>query len=495
MTHLRSTVHVPVAAAIAAPAAAGVLALTAIVFPKAALVVAAALLGCGLILYLLARPERTFLAMVFCLPIMGIGVLDVGVTVTLSKFAGALLLLQLLAIRIQGRSSLRIPWARDDAFLVAFWIYCLLAALVFLLSLDRVVPFSGFHLRGPYLRAINQLAVLALMIGIYFATRTVVRDKRMVRRTIQVVLLSFGLLAIYGLYQFVGHRFGLPLTDIRQGPTAISRVGVFLGMTRISSLSGEPKHLALSMLPVIVLLLSLGASGQTAWRTRRASFLLLLLLVTVFMGTFSRGGFILLPLCVAALPLLRGWGGSVRIWKTLILCAAVVVFAGLLGTRLMGVDLAEMFLFRIGETTVQHWEGTIEYPKTFIAWQTAAQHPVFGVGFGNATFYIKKALALQGLTVLSPVENPPNQFLLLLVETGVVGLTLFALFAGRTLARIRKRVRAARDPETRALGTALLSAAFAMLVVYTYMSWFSEPFLWFWLGLARAAADIPQPAD
>jgi len=461
-----------------------------LVYPRELALGGLVTLGIVLALYLMANPERTYLAMVFCLPIMGVGRIEVGVTITLSKLLAALLILQLILMRLQGRHRIYIPRSEHDRLLVAFWIYALVLSLVSLFTLDRVTEFREFHLRGPYLRFVSQLLVLFLMAAIYFGTRAVVRDRRMVRRTLNTVLASFLTLGIYGIYQFVGYRFGWPFTDIRQGTTAYSRVGQFLQMTRISSLAGEPKTLALTMLPLIILLLSLRASRSSWWGRGRARFVVIVLLIAVFLGTFSRAGLILLPFCIVVLPLLRGRRGTARLWTTVALCIVVIAAGGYVGTRILGFSLYDVFSVRIAETAVERFQQTNEFPKLVGAWRTITSHPIVGVGLGNATFYMKRVMAEMGWTDTLPVENPPNQFLALWAETGIIGLGLFMAFVIGGLLRVRRGVRAMAESEEKDIALGLFAAAFAMVSVYAYMTWLSEPFLWFWLGLAHAAVDV-----
>jgi O-antigen ligase len=472
-------------------AAAALLSCVALTFPKPSSLVVAGLLGLGLLVYLLAKPERVFLAMVFCLPMWGVGIFDVGVTLTLSKMFAALLIVQILVVHLQRPGSVPFPWESRDRYLVIFWVYGLAVSLIALFFLDRVVRFEGATLRGPVLRFFSQLIVLALMVGVYFATRIVVRDHRTLRRTIRVVLISFGISAVYGLYQFVGYRFGWPLTDLRQGASGITRVGLYLNMTRISSLAGEPKGLALIMIPVIVMLLAFRASGNTRWGVGRRNFAFLMLLLAVFVGTFARSGYILLPISLLGIHLLRGNLGTRRMWTAVLVCVLILGAVGLVGTRVMGINLLDVFVFRVGEVSMEQWEVSIEYPKVVAALKTALRHPVFGVGLGNATFHIKRSLSELRYVTLHPVENPHCLFLLIWTEMGLVGLALFLLFLVGTLVSVWRRVKSMPDSETRDTSVALLCAAFSMVVAHAYVSWLTQPFLWFWLALARAAADLP----
>ncbi len=473
-------------------AAAGVAVCLSLVFPREVAIACVVTLGISVSAYLFADPERTFLAMVFCFPILGIGRIEIGVTVTLSKLLAALLILQLILIRVQERHRIRFPWSPHDRYLVAFWIYALVLSLGALVTIDRVAPSGGFNLRGPYLRFVSQLLVLLLMAGVYFGTRIVVRDRRTLRLTLKTLIASFVSLSIYGLYQFVGYRFGWPFTDIRQGTTAYSRVGRFLNMTRISSVAGEPKNLALTMLPLIILLLSLRASRVSLWGRERTSLIIIVLLLAVFLGTFSRAGFILLPLCLLALPLLRGQKGTGRIWATVAFCVVLLVAGGHVGTRVLGISLYDMFTVRISETALEQFQATNEFPKLVGAWRTIASSPIVGVGLGNATFYMKRVMAEMGWTETLPVENPPNQFLALWAETGLIGLALFLAFVIGGLLHIRRRVGAMMESEEKQIALGLFAAASAMVAVHVYLTWLSEPFLWFWLGLAAAAVDLSR---
>jgi O-antigen ligase len=100
-----------------------------------------------------------------------------------------------------------------------------------------------------------------------------------------------------------------------------------------------------------------------------------------------------------------------------------------------------------------HFRTAYAWPASIKAFE---QKPVMGWGLGND---------LYALTTAAKLKNTShNDYLLVLVETGIIGLTLYLLLLGSLLLRTRQSIRQARDEETRLLCVSALAMFVAYLV-------------------------------
>lgn len=133
-------------------------------------------------------------------------------------------------------------------------------------------------------------------------------------------------------------------------------------------------------------------------------------------------------------------------------------------------------------------------------WNVFSEHPLFGVGLGNAGFYFPKAITPYGWTLIevrrltyrtSILLNVKSLWARLLAETGLVG---FAIFCAWLYSLGRKFVQKT-EIKGSIQGVCGLSGVFvlcALLAEGFSIDSFAMPYMWVALGLA--AADLALPA-
>jgi putative inorganic carbon (HCO3(-)) transporter len=140
------------------------------------------------------------------------------------------------------------------------------------------------------------------------------------------------------------------------------------------------------------------------------------------------------------------------------------------------------------DTSIKERSGIIKTGlKVFL------QHPLLGVGVGQATNYIE----LTGVGYAAGVRGmaPHNLYLQLLVETGILGFVCFlsiAYFTTRNLLRA-SRYWIARRPEYAHICIAFMLAIIGFLSTSLFLHLAYPRFYWMLVGLGGAAAIVFSP--
>jgi len=463
----------------------------AALFPSSSLLLSVvAILAFILLIYAFPKPEVLFLCLIFFLPFTGIGIFEVGVKVTLSKIFAALICLSLVSKRFFGEKFAFRKTAYDK-FLLSFFIVTVIITLLKapFVPVNEISALDVGDLRSPQVRFITQIFNLALMISIYFLTLIILKDKKMIVRSINVLFLSTFLVAMYGLYQFIGGFLPLPftyLTQIRLGQAAPGIHG-FIGIARINSTLAEPKHLAFFLIPVILFLLYLLWKKVKPWANSPRFYCLLPLLVFIFLLTFSRSAWVLLGLSfIILLPFLLKQVRLVRFLKiSLLICLGLLLVIGSVHW-LTGLSIKAALEHRLAYISYDIWKASIDYPKIRAALDEFSKHPLLGVGYGNFPFY----LASSEWYTSSHINISPNQFLMLLVETGILGFSLFICFVLGSLKSSLRMIKQTKVRFWRGVNTAFLFAIVGILVSLQYESQLNQPYFWFYLGMLNASVRL-----
>ncbi len=188
----------------------------------------------------------------------------------------------------------------------------------------------------------------------YWMIRMGVRERAVLRR-LAISLLVAGLaVSLYGLYQYVAHGDAIVVEGVR----------------RMRAVYGSPNNLSLFLGRVIPLALAIALAGTTHW-LRRASAVVLAVLVLCFFLTFSRGGWLLsLPAGFLTVAFLRGRRTTLMVLGALLLCLALLL--PIAGTERLTslLDLEQGTTFR----RIGLWRA---------AWRMISDHPITGVGLDN----------------------------------------------------------------------------------------------------------------
>lgn len=322
------------------------------------------------------------------------------------------------------------------------------------------------------------------------------------RKIILALLISAGLVALFGLYQFAGDVVGLPptLTGLREQYTN----SVF-GFPRVHSTALEPLYFANYLLIPIAL-------GFMIWVTARPdksqqpqlreiqishrTILLGILVVSVLalILTLSRGGFLGLAATGATLIVLS-WRRLFK-WKNfipiiLIIAAAalgVIGFLNFSGNFSPDKFWQQATEYKTGTSVDERYDAYGEAEKL---WD---ENIYFGVGIGNFGPRVAPSayvMPKEGWAIVN------NETLEILAETGILGLAaiagLFLLVIWRAIAGL-VRARRIADEKTRvylmAVSGGFLAVLIGILVQYQTFSTLYILHVWFVVGMMEAVRAV-----
>ena len=374
-------------------------------------------------------------------------------------------------LRVAGRLS----GGRGEVFLTPLSVPLLVLMAVGLLSLlGAAFPWAGIEAGWRLWNGIllYHLAVLAL-------TPPAAR-----RWFLNAVTLSIVPVAIYGIFQAMGLDF-LPLA-MRQVPVSS------LGNT------GFAAEYLVAAIPIALALAAKGGNGRW-WLFSSA----VLLGVFHLWLTQSRAGWM-----GAALG-----GGVLLLAPSSPLCGSVararlrrLVLFGLL----LGIGLA-LLVPRLGPSTILRLRSMIDPGQSsarvrILIWRGAldltARHPILGVGLGNFEYAYPEVRSVEEwqLSRRDVVDDAHNEYLHMLVETGLLGLAAFFWFLFRAA---RSAGYLLRSPETREEALPLIAGLAGLLLYAAFGFPFKNPtsgaYWWMFLGYLSAMGfkdnKIPAPTS
>ena len=308
------------------------------------------------------------------------------------------------------------------------------------------------------------------------------RSRHFYWRTLGWFLGGIAVNAGYGILQLLAAQAGhnldsVVLEPLTRGASQINIYGAVNGSSvyRPNALTGDPNHLGIELILPILILAPIYLRLERNHRLRLPLAVLLGFLLVAELATLSRSG--ILGLLVGALVLLVPY-------RHLLFSRAVVLPLALVAIPVAYEVYRRRHFFDVvirsrlqtgGRSTSAHF-GVYDFVP-----QVLHQHPLFGLGFNNFSVYYE---FVTGKTNW----GPHSFYVALLVEGGLVGTALFAVFLWYLFARLgvaRKlgqALAAAGDPLSARLRplawgmTAALVGTMAANVFYLTMS-----FLYFYV--------------
>jgi O-antigen ligase len=265
-------------------------------------------------------------------------------------------------------------------------------------------------------------------------------------RTLTAFTLGLAANAVYGVVQLAVARAGhnldrIVLAPLTGGASSINIYGAVNGASvyRPNALTGDPNHLGIMLLVPLLALTPLYLRLERGHRLRLPLVCLLAFLLLVELATLSRSG--LLGLAVGVLVLALPY-------RRLLVSRAVLVPLGAVALVVAAVVARRAHFFETvfrsrvqtgGRSTSAHF-GVYDFVP-----QVLHSHPLFGLGLNNFSVYYE---FVTGKTNW----GPHSFYVALIVETGLVGTLVFALFLRYLFVRLRaarrlgRALAAARDP-------------------------------------------------
>jgi O-antigen ligase len=313
-----------------------------------------------------------------------------------------------------------------------------------------------------------------LIVGVVYLLS---RSRAFYWRTLGWFLGGISLNAAYGIVQLLAAQSGHNLDSIfvkplTRGASQINIYGAVNGANvyRPNALTGDPNHIAImALLPILILVpIYLRLERGNRWRLRLAALIALLLIAVL--ATLSRSG--ALGLVVGAIVLALPYRHLLFSRLAVLPLTLVVLPVG------YAVWLRRHFFDVVIHSRLSHGTGASTHLDVYrFIPKILHSHPFFGLGFNNFSVYYE---FVTGKTNW----GPHSYYVMLIVEGGLVGTALFAVFLWYLFLRlgaarrVGKALAAARDPlaaRVRPLAwgmTAALLATMAANIFYLTMSFF-----------------------
>ena len=325
---------------------------------------------------------------------------------------------------------------RTSVVVLCFGLAFLLVYLLGYFAIDTADGTNQFA-KGIFKWAIH---ILFLLAGVSYLAR---RSPRFYWRTIGIFTAGIVFNAAYGVLQLVAAQGGrnldnAVLSPLTGGASSINIYGAVGGQSvyRPNALTGDPNHLGIMLIVPLLILLPVYLRLGRGHRLRRQLAVVLGFLLIVELATLSRSG--LLGLGVGLLVLVLPYRRKLLSRELLVPLGASLALVGIVVlSRLHFFETVIRSRFETGGSSTSAHFGVYDFiPHVLSA------HPLFGLGFNNFSVYYE-------LVTGKTNWGPHSFYVALLVETGLAGTAVFAVF----LWYLFRRLHAAR-----AIGRALAAA-------------------------------------
>jgi O-antigen ligase len=315
--------------------------------------------------------------------------------------------------------------ARTTAVLLGFLAFFVLVYLIGFYNLDTAAGLQQF-VKG-FVKFLIHFTFLALAVSWLWR-----RGIPYYWRALTWFVAGIAVNAAYGVAQLVVAQAGanldsLFISPLTGGASKINIYGAVGGSSvyRPNALTGDPNHLGIMLIvPLLVLMpLYLRLGSQHPQRKRLAGLIAFMLVVEI--ATLSRSG--ILGLVVGGLILALPYRGYLRSRAFLQPLAGVLVVVTIVVlTRLHFFIVVFKSRIQAGHASQSaHFQVYGFIPKILHS------HPLFGLGLNNFSLYYQAVTGKSNW-------GPHSFYVSLIVETGLVGTALFAVFLAWAFARLRR---------------------------------------------------------
>ena len=393
----------------------------------------------------------------------------IGGDLSLSDVLTALFLVAFVLRRLERRDG---RFARATGVVFVFFVAFLVVYLIGFFNLGTTEALD------QWVKGMTKflLHFLFLVAGVALVVR---RGESFYWATLAAFLGGITANAVYGVLQLAvaattgGNLDASVLSPLTGGQSQINIYGAVAGQSvyRPNALTGDPNHLGIELtIPLLVLLpMYVRLERRSRWRT--PVMLILAFLLVMELATLSRSGLVGLVcgLLVLALP-----------YRHHLISARVLApLAGVALLLLAIVARRQHFFETVLRSRVQtDARGTSTHFAVYdFIPQIIHSHPLFGLGLNNFSVYYE---FVTGRTNF----GPHSFYVALVVETGLVGTLLFAVFLGYLYARLAaarvvgRGLQVLRDPLARRVRplawglTAALTSTLAANAFYLTMSFY-----------------------
>jgi O-antigen ligase len=421
-----------------------------------------------------------FLATIFCVTFEKVH-WNIAGTVSLADVLAIAFLVMWALERLALRDR-RLP--RTSAVVTCFGLAFLLVYLLGYFGIDSADGVGQFG-KGIFKWAIH---ILFLLAGVAYLAR---RSERFYWRTIGIFTAGIVFNAAYGVLQLVAAQGGRNLDNavlsrLTGGASSINIYGAVQGKSvyRPNALTGDPNHLGIMLIVPLLVLLPVYLRLGRLHRLRRQLAVVLAFLFIVELATLSRSG--LLGLGIGLLVLALPYRRRLLSRELLVPLGASLALVGIVVlSRLHFFETVIRSRFQTGGRSTSAHFGVYDFVPHVLS-----SHPLFGLGFNNFSVYYE-------LVTGKTNWGPHSFYVALIVETGLVGTAVFAVFlwylfrrlhAARSIGRL---LAAAGDPaaaRVRPLAWGLTAALAGTLVANFF--YLTMTFYYFYV-LATLVLAVP----
>jgi O-antigen ligase len=307
----------------------------------------------------------------------------------------------------------RLP--RTSVVVICFGLAFLLVYLLGYFAIDSADGVAQFG-KGIFKWAIH---VLFLVAGVSYLGR---HSEHFYWRTIGILTAGIAFNAAYGVLQLVAAQGGrnldsAVLSPLTGGASSINIYGAVEGQSvyRPNALTGDPNHLGIMLVIPLLALVPVYLRLGRNHRLRTQLMVVLAFLLIVELATLSRSG--LLGLGVGVLMLAVVYRHKLRSRELILPLLAVLAVVGIVVlSRLHFFETVIRSRFQTGGNSTSAHFGVYDFIPNVLS-----THPLFGLGFNTFSVYYE---AVTGKTNW----GPHSFYVALLVETGLVGATVFGVF-------------------------------------------------------------------
>jgi O-antigen ligase len=337
---------------------------------------------------------------------------NVAGTVSLADVLAIGFLVMWTLERLAARDR-RLP--RTSVVVICFGLAFLLVYLLGYFAIDSADGVAQFG-KGIFKWAIH---VLFLVAGVSYLGR---HSERFYWRTIGILTAGITFNAAYGVLQLVAAQGGrnldsAVLSPLTGGASSINIYGAVEGQSvyRPNALTGDPNHLGIMLVIPLLALVPVYLRLGRNHRLRTQLMVVLAFLLIVELATLSRSG--LLGLGVGVLMLAVVYRHKLRSRELILPLLAVLAVVGIVVlSRLHFFETVIRSRFQTGGNSTSAHFGVYDFIPNVLS-----THPLFGLGFNTFSVYYE---AVTGKTNW----GPHSFYVALLVETGLVGATVFGVF-------------------------------------------------------------------
>ena len=330
-------------------------------------------------------------------------------------------------------------------------------------------------------RSFFVLLFIIFTCGISILLPFLILTKKQIEQLLFFLYISFGIVTIFGVYQFIGDWIGLPpaVTGLRELYTK-----EILGFPRVQSTALEPLYFANYLLVPLSILLSLFMGRVHFFKPSVFAVLIGLGVLNVVL-TVARGGYIAFFVSACILLLYYFFQLQLFTWRNVGYAAAAGILGLIVLFQVVSFDkVIRQFTGHVSLSGILSGASYNERVEMFqVAENAWREHPIVGIGPGSFGPYEAEhpyIMPDHGWRIVN------NEYIELLAENGLIGLLSLLVLFGIVILRSIKALLQTKDRFIHAVLLGVLAGFIGILIQYNTFSILYIVHIWFTIGLLIA---------